>query len=279
MTEHLEILRSVTVLCIGVVKGRQQADTLHLRLRYPTDRLGGFNPDCFEQRRDHVNRVRVLMTHFAASRNSSGPRDDARVRNATPVGLSFPAAKRRVPGPGPSPSVVIEGVLAPPLLNHFQIVLKSLRGQIKEHALVASAVLSALSAGAVVRHCNNERVLGLAGCFDGVKDASDMEVRLRNETCVHLHLPGVHAFCILGEGIPRFHVWVAFGEFRARSQEPEFALTLKDDLAILIPARIECTLVGLNPLRFDLMRSVTGACSKPQKEGFVGCARMGIGNV
>ena len=106
-----------------------------------------------------------------------------------------------------------------------------------------------------------------------------MEVRLRNETCVHLHLPGVHPFRILGEGIPRFHVWVAFGEFRPRSQEPEFALTLKDDLAILIPARIECTLVGLNPLRFDLMRSVTGARSKPQKEWFVGCARMGIGNV
>ena len=108
MSHHLEVLREVLRRRLRVVESMRKAKTLNRRLRDALDVRRGFDAQSLENRRHHINGVRILRAHFTLRFDPLRPVDDERIADAAAVGLALPAAERRVARKCPAPGVVIE---------------------------------------------------------------------------------------------------------------------------------------------------------------------------
>ena len=65
VTKHLKVLGGMTLRCVGVICGIQQAHAIHRQLRDAVDRVGHRQARCFQHRGADVVHVRPLATHLA----------------------------------------------------------------------------------------------------------------------------------------------------------------------------------------------------------------------
>jgi len=76
---------------------------------------------------------------------------------------------------------VVEGVLASPAIDHLEVVLQALWGEVEEEAFIARAVFASLRARAIVRHTDDDRVVELAQPLNEVDQASEVMIGLGEE--------------------------------------------------------------------------------------------------
>ena len=217
-----------------------------------------------------VDAVPVLRPQLASGLDPLGPRHDARVGGAAPVGLALPAAERRVARVGPAPRVMVAGLHAAQLVDHLEVGFERLLHVVEEEHLVERADRAALGAGAVVRDDHDERVVQPADLLEELHDATEVVVGEAEEAGVDLHVPGVEPLGIVRQGVPLRHVRVPRRQFGPRRDDAHVELALMDDLAVLFPAAVELALVLVRPLLGHVVRRVTGAGGVVQEEGLVG---------
>ncbi len=124
VAEHLKVLGMMIGGRSRLVEGVGEAHPVDRRLGHAADALRRFGAQGFQDRRDEVDDVPIVLAHLAARLDALGPGYDARVGGAAPVGLTLPAAEGRVAGVGPAPGVVVEGLDAAQLVDHLEVVFQ-----------------------------------------------------------------------------------------------------------------------------------------------------------
>src|SRR5512133_3977296 len=124
---HFEVLGVVSGRFTCIFKGMCKTHTFYGRLSYTLNNRQGINSKAVENCRYHIDSVGVLASNLSSGLYPSGPVDKKGVADTASVGLSFPAAEGRVPGPGPAPGIVVEGLRAPQLIQGYKVLLKRFR--------------------------------------------------------------------------------------------------------------------------------------------------------
>ena len=147
---------------------------------------------------------------------------------------------------------------------------------IEEAPLVEGAVWPTLTAGAVVRHHNDDRVVEFPGLLQEVHHATDLVVGVLDVAGEDLGHPDEQPLLIIGQRGPRAHgveqrpglavgsgggrltVRVDARQLRVGRQQPELLLALKDAVADGLVAVVEHAPILVRPLREDVVRGVRG---------------------
>ena len=215
VTEHLEILDTVPGRGGRVVEGMGEADPVQRRLGHAPDRGGRLEAERVQDRRDHVDDVRILGAYLAARADPPRPVHQERVGGAAAVGLPLPPAERRVARPGPPPRVVVEGGWAAEFIDLGEAVLQRFGRVVEELQLVGGARRAALGAGPVVRNDHDQRVVELPDLLQEVEQTADVMVGVGQETGVHLHHPRRQPALVRRQRAPLRDVRVVPGQLRA----------------------------------------------------------------
>ena len=218
VTEHLEVLGVVVAGRCRFIEGVGEAHPVDGRLAHAADALRRFGSQGFQNRRDDIDDVGVLRAHLAARLDALGPRHDARVGGAAPVGLALPAAEGRVAGVGPAPRVVVAGLDATQLIEHLEVILECLLHIVEEEHLVERAHRSAFGAGAVVGDDHDQRIVQLADLFQEVDDAPEVMIGEADEAGIDLHEPGIKPLGLVRQCLPNRHVGVVRRQLGARRE-------------------------------------------------------------
>ena len=64
VTKHLKVLGRMTLRCVGVIGGVEQAHAIHRQLRNTVDGVGHRQTRCLQHRRTDIVHVRPLAAHF-----------------------------------------------------------------------------------------------------------------------------------------------------------------------------------------------------------------------
>ena len=236
---------------------------------HAADALRRFNAQGFQNRRDEVDDVAIMRAHLAARLDALGPRDDARVGGAAPVGLALPAAEGRVAGVGPAPGVVVEGLDAAQLVDHLEVIFQRFLDIVEEEHLVERADRTALGAGAVVGDDHDQRIVQLADLFQEIEDAPEVIIGEAHEAGIDFHHAGIQPLGVSRQSVPHRHIRVVRRQFGARRDDAHLELALVDDLAVLVPAHVELALVLVRPFLGHMVRRVAGARGVIQEERLV----------
>ena len=269
VAEHLEVLGVVVAGRSRLVEGVGEADPVDRRLGHAADALRRLDAQGFQNRRDEVDDVPVVLAHLAARLDALGPGHDARVGGAAPVGLALPAAEGRVAGVGPAPGVVVEGLDAAQLVDHLEVIFQRFLHIVEEEHLVERAHRPALGAGAVVGDDDDQRVVQLADLFQEIEDAPEVIIGEAHETGIDFHHTGIQPLGVSRQRVPNGHVRVVRRQLGAWRDDAHLELALVDDLAVLVPAHVELALVLVRPLLGHVVRGVAGAGGVIQEEGLV----------
>ena len=126
---------------------------------------------------------------------------------------------------------------------------------------------SALGAGAVVAHDQNDRVVELAEALDEVDHPPDLCVGVLEEAGEHLHHPRVQPPLVVAEVVPGLDPVRTLAQLRSRrAGGPTRLLAGEDLLAPTIPSEVELALVPVAVLLRDLMRRVACAGCEVEEE-------------
>ncbi len=262
----------------GIVERGREADPVEGRLRDAANRRRRLEPEQVEDRRDHVDDVRVVGAHLPLARDSLRPGDDERVGGAAAVGLPLPAPERGVARPRPTPRVVVEVLRPADLVDQLQALLDRLLRVVEELRLVGRPGRPTLGGGAVVGDHHDQRVLELPEGRQELEQSADLVVGVLEEAGEHLHHPGVQPPCGVGQRVPVGHVRVVARELGVGGNDPELLLAGERLLPVGIPAVVERTGVPVGPLLPDVMRGVRGAEAEVEVERLVRIGLLAVGD-
>src|ERR1700683_4430553 len=113
---------------VRVSESMGEANAVDGRLGHSPDRCGRLGTECLQDRRDHVDDVRVLGTDLAACLDALRPGHQEGVAGTATGGLALPPPERGVARPGPAPRVMVEGRRAAEFVDRPEAVLEWLRG-------------------------------------------------------------------------------------------------------------------------------------------------------
>jgi hypothetical protein len=189
--EHLVVLRHVLRGRGALLEDVRERDALDRTLCDAIDLLRRLDADEIEDRRHQVDGMHVLVPRLALGRESCGPVDDERIAHATFVGLALPTLQRRVPGPRPTPGVVVVRVRSAELVDAGEVLLERLRDEVEEVHLVDRTARPTFGRRAVVAHHDDHGVVRLAEGVDEREEPADLCISVGEESGVHLHHAGV----------------------------------------------------------------------------------------
>ena len=175
--------------------------------------------------------------------------------------------------------IVRVGVGAAPFVVVLHVLFEGRLHAVDHQRLVIQAVQSAFAAGAVVGGEHDERVVVLAGAFEGGDHAADLLVGLRHHAGEDFHLAGVELLLVGAQTVPARDFRNAGGEFGAGRDDLHLQLLSQNHLPRLVPAHVELALVHVDVLLLDLMRRVHGAGRPEQEERPIGINRGVRGEV
>ena len=178
------------------------------------------------------------------------------------VGLTLPAAERRVARPGPTPGIMVEGGWVTKLVDVRQVRRQIFFDVIEEQVFVDRTGRSAFRAGAVVGDQHDQGVLKLAERFQEVKQATHMEIGVFHEAGEDLHHVGVQPFLIRRKRIPLGDIGIMPGKLSIRRDEAHLFLPGEGLFAVDIPALIKLSFILIGPFLAHMMGCVHGAGSR-----------------
>ena len=236
---------------------------------YSVDLRRGIDPDQLEQGRHDVDGVDVLMPGAAGPSELAGPVGDERVTDAAFVGFAFPALERGVPGPGPTPGVVVVSIGTAQLIDPGQVLFHVLGFEVEEVQLVERSPGTPLGRGSVVAHDQDDRVLELSDLLDEVEQTSDLGVGVGQKAGVDLHHPGVEVLLLGRERVPGRNPTGPLAQRRTRGEQGRRGLAIEDPVAPGVPSEVELTPVAVDELRRRMVGSMAGSRREPQEEGLL----------
>ena len=232
----------------------------------------------FENGGGDIDHVAELGTDLATRGEAVGPMDDGPVAGPTPVrGDLLGPLVGRVHGVRPTDGVVVVGLRA---AEHVDLRRHELDGfqrrrTVEDQRLVEGAIDRALSRRAVVADdVIHEGVIEHAQVPDGVDQATDVMVGVRQEPGVHLHLTSQHRLQVVGHVVPRRDLLGPGGEFGVPGDDPHRLLLLEDLRPQRVPPAVEATPVALDPVLRYVMRRVCRARREVHEERFVRNQRL-----
>ena len=192
------------LIVLGVVLGQSIRIFEGVDHAYPFDRgldraldaLRRFQIEGVQHGRHHIDGMGILGTRFALGLDACGPVDDEGIGNAATVDFFFPAAERGVACVRPTPRIMVVRTRAAQLVDHLQIFLEILRGEIEEIVLIQTADLAPFGTGAVIGNEHDQRIIQLADLFQEVQNTAEMMVGMGDKTGVNFHHARVQSFFI-----------------------------------------------------------------------------------
>ena len=170
-----------------------------------------------------------------------------------------------------------EGSRRPPEVVPEKLILDRHGDAVERGELVRRPVQHALGARAVVTgDIDDQRVVELAEVLDGLNDAADLVVRVRQVGTVDVGLLDEELLRIPAERIPLRQSLRPGGQLGVGGHDPEPLLVGEDGLAQFVPAVVEQVLIAdlLDPLRRRMMRRVCAARYVVDEERLVGRDRL-----
>ena len=211
--------------------------------------------------------MHVLMPRPAAGAETGGPVHDERVRDTTFMGVALEPLERSVPGPGPSPRVVVVGLGGSEVVDPLEVLFEALGDEIEEILLVERSPGATLGRCTVVAHDDHDRVLGLTELLDEVEEACHLRVRMAEEPGEDLHEPSGESLLVGAQRVPGRDPRGALGELRSGGQESRGQLAGEHLLPPPVPALVEVPPVRRDGVGGSLVRRMAGSGCEPQKEG------------
>ena len=172
--EHLEVLGVVVARLCRLVEGLGKAHPVDWRLAHTPDALRGFHTQGFQDRRDEINAVGILLPDLTSRLDALWPGYDARIGGAAPIGFALPALEGGVAGIGPAPRVMVAGFHAAKFIQHFEIILEFLLHIVEEEHFVQRTNRPAFGAGAVIGDHDDQGIIQLAYLFQEFKNPPKM---------------------------------------------------------------------------------------------------------
>ncbi len=205
----------------------------------------------------------------AVGPDARGPVHDERVRDATLVRVPLEPLERRVPGPGPTPGIVVVRARCPEIVDAAQVLFDALRHEVEEVLLVERSVHTTFCRSAVVAHEQDDRVVELAQLGDELEHAGNLHVRVREEAGEDLHHAGGESLLVGRQRVPGRHPRGPLRALRQRRQQPRLDLAREDLVSPLVPALVEVAAIPLDVLGRCLVRRVARARCEPEEERLV----------
>src|SRR5262249_53599075 len=142
---------------VGIGEGRGKADAFEWVLRVTLERLGRLDAEALVDRRDDVDRVRVLAP-YSRLRDVRRPRHDHRVRGPTlVVRVALPELEWRVERPRPTGRIVVVGERRAEDVEVLQVLFDGVGYRIEKLVLVDRTVRATFTRRAVVGHEDDHR--------------------------------------------------------------------------------------------------------------------------
>jgi len=244
-----------------VVERVDHAHALDRLLRHAVEDRGRLHAHGFENRRRDVDDVMELGADAAPVLDPRRPRDDEAVARTAEVGRDLlRPLERRVGRMRPADGEMVVGVRPAELVHPAQDLAEVLRNVVGERHLVEQALRRALGAGAVVAlDVDDESIVEIALFLDGVEDAAELVVDVRQRAREHLHHARVHLLAIGVERVPRLDLLRPRRERRVGGNDANLLLPRESLLAQLVPALVEPALELGDPFLRRVMRRVRSA--------------------
>ncbi len=263
MAEHLEILRLRLGARFGVGEARCKRRAFERHLLHAVDHLRRLDTYDIEQGRREIAGMTELVTQLAPRRDSFAPGHHQRVADTAAMGVLLVAAQRRIGRHRPAPGEIGVRIGAADIVDAGDLLVQRLAPEIVGTHGIDHAERTALLAGAVVRHDDDQRVFKLACRFEELHQAADMPVGMFQHGSISGLQAREHAplgFRNLGPGSHRI---VARRQLRLLRDDAHLDLPREPLLALDIPAFGKDRIVLRDHVERRLMRRMAGAEGHP----------------
>ncbi len=267
--EDLVVLHEVVVGGRRVGEAVGERDPVDRGLRHATQVGGRLDPEDLEQGGQHVDGMDVLAAQGPGPVRAGRPVDDHRVGHAPFVHLALPAPERGVAGHGPAPRIVVVAERPADLVDPGHTLLDRARRHVPGPEVVDRPGGSALGARPVVGQHDQDGVVEVAGALEELDEATQLVVGVREEAGERLHVPGVQALLVGGEGVPGRYPVGPGGELAPVGEDPPLPLPFERGSTPLVPAGVEAAPVALDPRGRGLVGRVAGPGAEVEEERLV----------
>ena len=257
----------------GVLEGGPEALAVEGHLLDTPDTGRQLQTCELQHRGQHVDHVLVLVPD-PTSGVDPGPADDEGVTHPSLEGVALPAPERRVARQRPAPWVVTRAAEPTEVVDPGQFLgqVVLVVGYVVAQ-LVVGAVGTTLTGSPVVGDEHDDGVVELAAVLQVVEETSDLGIGVAHEGREHLHHPGIEPLLVGIQGVPFGHPVGARRQLGALGQDSQLHLPGERLLAPGVPATVEATRVGLDPVRGGLVGRVRSGRGVPHEPWPV---RMGV---
>src|SRR5579863_3698195 len=159
MPEHLEVLRVPGGCRVRIGQRGSETDTMHRHLRDARDLGWRLDVEQVYHGRCEIDRMTELTPDLPGRSELCGPLNYQRVSDAAAVSILLVPLERSVPRLRPSPGYVRVAVGSADVVEPRDCVVEILAHAVEITHLVQHAERTALLAGAVVRHHDEQRVV------------------------------------------------------------------------------------------------------------------------
>ena len=104
-------------------------------------------------------------------------------------------------------------------------------------------------------------------------------VGLGQEAGKDFHLPGIELLLVIGEGIPRWHVGIGDGKFRALRDNAFPELVFQGPAGVVLPAAVEAAVVFVHPFLRGMKGRMGRSGGEIQEERLVRRGALLVGDV
>ena len=198
-TEKLEVLGGADLGRVSVGQDASNRDPVERQLLDAVDLLGRRDPGEVIERGGQVDSVDDLVPDRTGVGDRRRVADDERGAGAAEPREALPELERRVPGPGPSPRVVVVGRRATPVVEGRKVVTEILTDHRSEAMLVEASPNATFGTGTVVGEEHHHGVVERTLRPQALDQAADVMVGVRQEPGEDLLLARVEAPLVVGE--------------------------------------------------------------------------------
>ncbi len=216
--------------------------------------VGAGSPHHFEDGRDDVDDVVILVSDRAGVLDLRGPGDDERVGVAARVRVLLPALQRRVAGHRPAHRIVRVGGGAARIVELLEHLLDRVREVVAVAIGVQCAVRQSLLGRAVVGHQDDERVVADSHLIERGEHPAELMIRVFDKPGEDLLQSAVDFLLAVVQIGPRLDAGIRRRQHGVFRDDPELLLTFKGLFPHLVPALVKRSFI----FRDELLRGVQG---------------------
>jgi hypothetical protein len=259
MAEHLVVLGRLVGWDVGIGERVPEADSFDRLLGNALVHVGRVYTDTFEDRRQHVGDMVVLVAGGTGVADAIWPVHDERIADASLVGVLFVEPQWGVADLRPARWVVVVQVRAADFIDSIDHVFRSTADQVEEPQFVEGAVFAALLARPIVGDEHDDRVVEHVHEVEEVDQSPNLDIGVIQESCEGFLHACVELAIRFRQVIPRLDPAIARREGGVWWNDAEFQLTFEPALSDDVPPVVVAAAILLDVVGRGLVRRVGGA--------------------